>query len=102
MQYPTSSYCGKAADTAHSADTPRKSIAAKLCDDLKRSLRRPSSRTLRLLERALKLLTPFESPRASVASNSEKQDLLELINVHRIVLCPYIDVDRIESNLRWQ
>ncbi len=73
---------------------------AKLTDDLKRSLKRPSSRTLRLIDKALSYLTPFESSLARVTSASEKKDLLDLLNIHRMVLTPYIDTDRIEWNLR--
>ncbi|MDE6696182.1 MAG: hypothetical protein K2K25_04830 [Muribaculaceae bacterium] len=67
---------------------------------LTRSLRRPSSRTLRLIDKALSYLLPFESPRASVTSVAEKQELLTLLNTHRLSLSPYLDLDRIESNLR--
>ena len=66
---------------------------------LTRSLRRPSSRTLRLIDKALSYLHPFESPRASVTSPSEKKDLLNLLNTHRQLLSPYIDTDRIESHI---
>lgn len=76
------------------------SAIAKLTDDLKRSLKRPSSRTLRLIDKALSYLTPFESPKASVTSTSEKKDLLDLLNIHRMILTPYIDTDLIERNLR--
>ncbi len=76
------------------------SAIAKLTDDLKRSLKRPSSRTLRLIDKALSYLTPFESSLSRVTSASEKKDLLDLLNIHRMVLTPYIDTDRIERNLR--
>ncbi|MDE6637327.1 MAG: hypothetical protein K2K32_03715, partial [Muribaculaceae bacterium] len=66
---------------------------------LTRSLRRPSSRTLRLIDKALSYLLPFESPLASVTSPSEKKDLLNLLNTHRQLLSPYIDTDRIESHI---
>ncbi len=77
------------------------SAIAKLTDDLKRSLKRPSSRTLRLIDKALSYLTPFESSLARVTSASEKKDLLDLLNIHRMVLTPYIDTDRIECNLKY-
>ncbi len=76
------------------------SAIAKLTDDLKRSLKRPSSRTLQLIDKALSYLTPFESSLARVTSASEKKDLLDLLKVHQLVLSPYIDTDRIERNLR--
>ena len=77
-----------------------KPTIANLCDDLTRSLRHPCGKTLRLLDRALKLLIPFESPKAAVTSAAERQDLLTLLRTHRLSLSPYIDTDRIESNLR--
>ena len=67
---------------------------------LTNSLRRPGPRTLRLIDKALALLTPFESPLALTTSAAERQELLDLIRTHRLTLCPYINVDRIESNLR--
>ncbi len=67
---------------------------------LSKSLTRPSSRTLRLLDRALSYLTPFESPKASTTSPAERQDLLALLTTHRMPLSPYLDVDRVERNLR--
>lgn len=69
--------------------------------ELTRSLKRPSRRTLRLLDRALSYLTPFESPRARTTSPSERRDLLALLTTHRLPLSPYLDVDRIERNLRF-
>ncbi len=74
---------------------------SKLSADLSASLRRPSSRTLRLLDRALSYLTPFESPLARTASPSERRDLLALLATHRAPLSPYLDLDRIERNLRF-
>ncbi len=71
-----------------------------LTADLARSAKRPGSRTLRLLDKALKLLYPFESPFASVTSPSERQDLLSLVTLHRDILSPYINLDKVESNLR--
>ena len=67
---------------------------------LTRSLRRPGPRTLRLIDKALALLTPFESPLALTTSAAERQELLDLLRTHRLTFCPYINVDRIESNLR--
>ncbi len=51
------------------------SKVAELTAQLSRSLKRPSSRTLRLIDKALSYLTPFESPKASVTSATEKKDL---------------------------
>ncbi len=76
------------------------SIVAKLTDDLAASLRRPSRRTLTLINKALSYLIPFESPRAAVTTSAERQDLLTLLQEHRMVLTPYIDTDRVENNLR--
>ncbi|MDE6521567.1 MAG: hypothetical protein K2L17_02015 [Muribaculaceae bacterium] len=76
------------------------SKVADLTSKLSRSIKRPSRRTLQLIDRALSYLTPFESPRASVTSHAERQDLLTLLENHRMSLCPYIDVDKIESNLK--
>ena len=67
---------------------------------LTNSLRRPGPRTLRLIDKALALLTPFESPLALTTSAAERQELLDLLRTHRLTFCPYINVDRIESNLR--
>lgn len=64
-------------------------------------MRKPTRRTLTLINKALDYLLPFESPKASVASSAERTDLLTLLTVHRMILCPYIDVDKIESNLRY-
>ncbi len=88
-------YCE--ADTQYSS---HQSLVAKLTEDLTRSLRRPGRKTLALIDKALSYLTPFESAKASVVSVSEKQELLELLNAHRLCLSPYLDLDRIESNLR--
>ncbi len=73
-----------------------------LTADLTRSTKRPNSRTLRLLDKALNLLHPFESPKAEVTSPSERQDLLSLVSLHRDILSPYIDVDRVATNLKLQ
>ena len=91
-------YCGSAANTAKPIlrEAPTlKELTAQLTD----SLRHPTRRTLSLINKALSYLTPFESPRASVTSISEKKDLLNLLNTHRQLLSPYIDTDRIESHI---
>ena len=67
---------------------------------LTKSLRKPTTRTLTLIDRALSHLTPFESAQARTASASERAELLDMISAHRLTLCPYIDLDRIESHLR--
>ncbi len=76
------------------------SAIAKLSSELTASLRKPSRRTLTLIDKALSYLTPFESPKATVTSASEKKDLLDLLKAHQLVLSPYIDTDRIEWNLK--
>lgn len=76
------------------------SKVARLTADLSRSLRHPGRRTLALIDSALSYLTPFESPLARTASGAERRDLLTLLRVHRPVLRPYLDTDRIERNLR--
>ena len=86
-------YCSNPADTA-------KPILRELTTQLSASLRKPGRRTLSLIDKALSYLTPFESPKASITSLEEKRDLLELLNVHRLYLSPYIDTDKIERNLR--
>ena len=70
-----------------------------LTAELTRSLRRPPRKTLSLINKALSYLTPFESAQARTASASERDDLLLLLNTHRLVLSPYMDLDRIESHL---
>ena len=72
---------------------------ADLTAALSRSLRRPTGRTLSLINKALSYLIPFESPRARTVSQAERQDLLNLLTAHRLVLSPYMDIDRAESNL---
>ena len=67
---------------------------------LSASMKKPGRRTLALIDKALAWLRPFESSNAKTASSSEKRELLELLQTHRRVLCPYIDIDRIEGNLR--
>ncbi|MDE6742201.1 MAG: hypothetical protein K2J58_07715 [Muribaculaceae bacterium] len=67
---------------------------------LTRSLRRPTGKTLTLIDKALDWLRPFESAKASAVSPYEKRELLELLTTHRMVLAPYIDTDRVESHLR--
>ncbi len=64
------------------------------------SMRKPSGRTLALIDKALGYLTPFESAKANAVSASEKQELLGLLDAHRMTLSPYVDTDRIEANLR--
>lgn len=96
---PQASYGGCAADTAEPA-LREASMLNKLTADLTRSLRRPTRRTLTLIDKALAYLTPFESSKASVTSPAERHDLLDLLTTHRMVLAPYIDADRIESHLR--
>ena len=76
------------------------SKVADLTSQLAHSLKRPSNRTLKLIDRALSYLTPFESPKAFVTSPAEKRELLALLDCHRMTLMPYLDVDRIEWNLR--
>ncbi len=71
-----------------------------LTTQLSASLKRPGSRTLSLLDRALSYLTPFESKQAAVNSPAERTDLLDLLNTHRLLLTPYLDTDRIESHLK--
>ncbi len=73
-----------------------------LTADLAQSAKRPGSRTLRLLDKALTLLHPFESPKALVTSPSERKDLLSLLYLHRDILSPYLDVDRVATNLKLQ
>ncbi len=72
-----------------------------LTAQLTRSLRRPTTRTLTLIEKALNLLTPFESAMARTASQAERQALLDLLTTHRMVLTPYLDAERVESHLRY-
>ena len=76
------------------------SSVGELRDELARSMRRPGPRTIALIDKALSYLTPFESQLACVASRAERRELLDLIHAHRRILCPYIDVDRVETNLR--
>ena len=92
-------YCGSAANTAKPIlrEAPTlKELTAQLAD----SLRHPTRRTLTLINKALSYLTPFESPCASVTSSAEKRDLLALLDSHRMTFTPYLDVDRVEWNLR--
>ena len=70
-----------------------------LTAELTRSLRRPTRKTLSLINKALSYLTPFESPQATTTSRAERADLLNLLNTHRLILSPYMDLDRIESHL---
>ena len=74
-------------------------ILKELSSQLSESLRHPTRKTLSLINKALSYLTPFESPKATVTSPSEKRDLLNLLTTHRQLLSPYIDTDRIESHI---
>ena len=76
------------------------SSIATLTEELTLSLSRPGRKTLALIDRALSYLIPFESPKASVVSSSERRDLLDLLGTHKLILTPYLDIERIESNLR--
>ena len=67
--------------------------------ELTRSMRRPGRKTLSLINKALSYLIPFESPLACATSRAERRELLDLIHAHRTILCPYINVDRVERNL---
>ncbi len=73
---------------------------SELSAQLTKSMRRPCGRTLRLIDKALSYLVPFESAKADVASGFEKKELLGLIHTHRQTLSPYLNIDRIEWNLR--
>ena len=73
-----------------------------LTEELNRSMRRPGRKTLALIDKALSYLMPFESAKASVASSFERRELLELVERHRMVLSPYVDIDRVEWNLRFK
>lgn len=63
------------------------------------SLRRPTRRTLSLMEKALSYLSPFESPLARTVSAAERLELLSLLDAHRLILAPYLDTDRVAWNL---
>ena len=82
------------------------SKVSKLNDDLSASLRRPTRRTLSLIDKAIELLLPFESScpvskdHRSSDSGSDGADLLSLLVTHRQALSPYLDISRIESNLK--
>ena len=82
------------------ATVEKVSSVGELTVELTRSMKRPGRKTLSLIDRALSYLIPFESPLACVASRAERRELLDLIHAHRRILCPYIDVDRVEYNLR--
>ena len=71
-----------------------------LTAQLTASLRKPTRRTLALIDKALSYLTPFESSQARTASATERSELLSLLNTHRMVLSPYLDPDLIETHLR--
>ncbi|MDE6548832.1 MAG: hypothetical protein K2L22_07530 [Muribaculaceae bacterium] len=80
------------------------SKVAELSAQLSLSLKKPGRKTLTLINKALSYLTPFEvygkQAFRPAATPAERQDLLALLDSHRMVLTPYLDVDRIESNLR--
>ena len=82
------------------ATVEKVSSVGELTVELARSMKRPGRKTLALIDKALSYLTPFESPLACVASRAECRELLDLIHTHRSILCPYIDIDRVECNLR--
>ena len=93
---------GPATDTAKpTLYTSRLSEIARLCSELNLALRRPGRKSLTLINKALSYLLPFESPKASVTTPTERRDLLALLTTHRMVLAPYIDTDRIEAHLRY-
>lgn len=71
-----------------------------LTSQLSTSLRKPTSKTLSLINKALSYLTLFESAQTRTTSAAERTELLDMITTHRWTLSPYIDLDRIESNLR--
>lgn len=104
MITPTTMTTQKTPKTPHTAKPILRSApilhTAKLSDELTRSMKRPTRRTLALIDKALAWLRPFESPSAKTTSAYEKRELLEFLAAHRTVLSPYIDTDRIEWNLR--
>ena len=98
--YPTQPSANRSNPSMPSVKSSDQRSLPTLSAALTRSLRRPGPRTLRLIDKALALLTPFESPLALTTSAAERQELLDLLRTHRLIFCPYINVDRIESNLR--
>ena len=144
-------------DLSYASGTCSATTIPSLTAELTKSLRRPSRKTLSLIEKALSYLTPFENmePRASQPAHTAhsantqkaphtarsantqtaphtarsantpsceadtqkashtarsantqyceadtlKRDLLTLLTTHRMVLTPYIDTHRIETNL---
>ncbi|MDE7346103.1 MAG: hypothetical protein K2N48_05085, partial [Muribaculaceae bacterium] len=101
-------------DLFYASGTCSASAIPTLTAELTRSLRRPGRKTLRLIDKALSYLTPYENMelRTSQAAHTAhtantpyceadtlKKDLLTLLTTHRLVLMPYIDTDRIEINL---
>lgn len=70
-----------------------------LTAQLTASLRKPTRRTLTLIDKALSYLTPFESTQARTASAAERAELLSLLNAHRMVLAPYLNTELIARNL---
>ncbi len=89
-----------------------------LSSQLTASLRKPGPRTLRLLEKAICLLSPYESwnagfpagdtarsanpakPKLRPSADTSTAALLTLLTTHRQILTPYLDTARIERNLR--
>ena len=101
-------------DLSYASGTCSATTIPSLTAELTKSLRRPSRKTLSLIEKALSYLTPFENmePRASQPAHKVhtadtpsreadtlKRDLLTLLTTHRMVLTPYIDTHRIETIL---
>ncbi len=72
--------------------------ASDLTEQLTSSLRRPTRKTLRLIDRAISLLAPYES--AHSVRCADTTALLTLLTTHRLTLSPYLDTARIERNLR--
>ncbi|MDE7350424.1 MAG: hypothetical protein K2N25_05105 [Muribaculaceae bacterium] len=133
-------------DLFYASGTCSASAIPTLTAELTRSLRRPGRKTLRLIDKALSYLTPYENYVTNTARSANtpyceadtlraidtarsantpyceadtlraidtarsantpyceadtlKKDLLTLLTTHRMVLMPYIDTDRIETNL---
>ncbi|MDE7097263.1 MAG: hypothetical protein K2O47_07215 [Muribaculaceae bacterium] len=82
------------------------SKVSRLNYDLSASLRRPTRRTLSLIDKAIALLMPFENSckvskgHHSFDPGTDGADLLSLLATHRQALSPYLDISRIESNLK--
>ncbi len=74
------------------------SKVSKLTEELSASLSKPTRKTLRLIDRAIYLLLPFEN--SSICDSPEDTTaLLTLLTTHRLTLSPYLDIARIERNL---